>query len=194
MLHVTGARHVLRREPEAAEEALRLAEGMGRRSLDELRRTLALLRSEDEDGLRPPLPSVAEIGSLVEQARSGGLAVELRTSGDLAGVPSGVGVAVYRIAQEALANAAKHAPHARTVVSLEVVARQVCLVADTTGPIRGAEVDGRRAHYGLVGMRERATALGGEFGAGPTADGWHVKCRIPLRLGDDRDEGGAPIP
>jgi signal transduction histidine kinase len=194
MLHVTGARHVLRREPEAAEEALRSAEEMGRRSMDELRRTLVLLRSEDEDGLHPPLPSVAEIGMLVEQARSGGLAVELRTRGDLAGVPSGVGVAVYRIAQEALANAAQHAPRARTVVSLEVVAGQVCLVASTTGPITGAVGDGGRAHYGLVGMRERATALGGEFVAGPTADGWRVRCRIPLRLGANLYEGDVPTP
>jgi signal transduction histidine kinase len=194
MLHVTGARHVLRREPEAAEEALRSAEAMGRRSMDELRRTLALLRSEDEDGSHQPLPSVAEIGMLVEQARSGGLAVELRTRGNLDGIPSGVGVAVYRIAQEALANAVLHAPRARTVVRLEVVAGQVCLFANTSGPITGAGVDGDRAHYGLVGMRERATALGGEFVAGPTADGWRVRCRIPLRLDDDPHERHAPAP
>jgi signal transduction histidine kinase len=112
MLQVTSARHVLRRDPEAAEEALRSAEEVGRRSMRELRRTVTLLRS-DETGVDPPLPSVAEIPALVDQARAAGLAVELQTRGDLSAIPPGVGVAVYRISQEALANAARHAPRAR---------------------------------------------------------------------------------
>ena len=69
---------------------------------------MTLLRS-DETGVDPPLPSVAEIPALVDQARAGGLAVELQTRGDLSAIPPGVGVAVYRISQEALANAARHA-------------------------------------------------------------------------------------
>src|SRR5215211_7230660 len=96
MLQVTSARHVLRRDPAAAEEALRSAEEVGRRSMRELRRTVTLLRS-DETRVDPPLPSVAEIPALVEQARVGGLAVELRTRGDLSAIPPGIGVAVYRI-------------------------------------------------------------------------------------------------
>jgi signal transduction histidine kinase len=194
MLHVTGARHVLRRDPEAAEEALRAAEGMGRRSMDELRRTVALLRSEDERGVAPPLPSATEIGTLVEQARAGGLAAEFRRRGDPARIPAGVGVAVYRIAQESLANAARHAPQARTVLSLDVVAGQVCLVAKTSGPVGAGAHEPGRPRYGLIGMRERATALGGEFAAGPTPDGWRVRCRIPLQLGDEGHDGDVPTP
>jgi signal transduction histidine kinase len=194
MLHVTGARHVLRRDPEAAEEALRAAEGMGRRSMDELRRTVALLRSEDERGVAPPLPSATEIGTLVEQARAGGLAAEFRRRGDPARIPAGVGVAVYRIAQESLSNAARHAPQARTVLSLDVVAGQVCLVANTSGPVGASAHEPGRPRYGLIGMRERATALGGEFAAGPTPDGWRVTCRIPLQLGDEGHNGDVPIP
>lgn len=189
MLQVTSARHVLRRDPGAAEEALRSAEEVGRRSMQELRRTVGLLR--DDEGVAPPVPSATEIPALVDQARAGGLAVELRTQGDLSGLPAGVGVAVYRIAQEALANAALHAPRAQTVLGLNLADGQVQLVAETRGPVvapRAIELD--RPHYGLIGMRERATALGGEFAAGPTSDGWLVSCRLPLH--DERPEGYGP--
>ena len=116
MLHVTGARHVLRRDPDAAEEALRAAEEQGRQSMRELRQTLTFLR--DDEGVAAPVPTTRDISALVDNARAGGLAVELRVRGDLRGVDPGVGVAVYRIAQEALANAARHAPDARTVLGV----------------------------------------------------------------------------
>ena len=106
--------------------------------MQELRRTVALLRSDDETGVAPPLPSVDEIPALVEEARAGGLAVELHTRGDLSRIPPGVGVAVYRIAQEALANAARHAPRARTVLGLELTNGRVALVAETSGPVVAA--------------------------------------------------------
>ena len=77
MLQVTSARHVLRRDPASAEEALRSAEEVGRRSMEELRRTVAVLRSDEETGVTPPLPSVDDIPALVDQAQAGGLAVEL---------------------------------------------------------------------------------------------------------------------
>jgi signal transduction histidine kinase len=179
MLQVTSARHVLRRDPGAAEEALRSAEEVGRRSMQELRRTVSLLRS-DEDGAADPLPAATEIPTLVEQARTGGLAVELELRGDLSRVPPGSGVALYRIAQEALANATRHAPHARTVLGVQLEDGQVRLVADTIGV--AAATPGRPG-YGLIGMRERATALGGELAAGPTPDGWRVSCRLPLEAG-----------
>jgi signal transduction histidine kinase len=179
MLQVTSARHVLHRDLAAAEDALRSAEEVGRRSMQELRRTLTLLRRDDERGVAPPLPTAAEIPELVDQARAGGLAVEFRTEGDLNRIPPGVGLAVYRIAQEALANAARHAPRARTVLGLELTNGRVAIVAETTGPV-SASSEKRRPRYGLIGMQERATALGGEFAAGPTPDGWRVSCRFPL--------------
>jgi signal transduction histidine kinase len=181
MLQITSARHVLRRDPASAEEALRSAEEVGRRSLRELRRTVGLLRSDDDAGAAAPVPSAREIPALVDQARAGGLAVELRMRGDLARVAPGVGVALYRIAQEALANAARHAPQARTVLELEVADGLAELAATTTGSLVPAPADeARRPRYGLIGMRERATAIGGEFSAGPTVDGWRVNCRLPL--------------
>ncbi|MEA2178036.1 MAG: hypothetical protein QOG77_1333 [Solirubrobacteraceae bacterium] len=177
MLHVTGARHVLRRDPDAAEEALRAAEEHGRRSMRELRQTLTLLRGEDDAGVAPPLPSARDISALVDDARAGGLAVELRLRGDLSAVDSGVGVAAYRIAQEALSNAARHAPQARTVLEVALESGAVEVVAETTGRLRPtAEGPG----YGLVGMRERAAALGGACEAGPIDGGWRVRCRLPV--------------
>jgi signal transduction histidine kinase len=181
MLQVTSARHVLRRDADAAEEALQSAEEMGRRSMQELRRTVTVLRSDDEASVAAPVPTASEIPALVDQARAGGLAVELRMRGDLARIPPGVGVALYRIAQEALANAARHAPHARTLLGLELANGRVDLLAETSGPlVAPPDSERERPHYGLIGMQERATALGGELSAGPTREGWRVHCKLPV--------------
>jgi signal transduction histidine kinase len=181
MLQVTSARHVLRRDADAAEEALRSAEDLGRRSMQELRRTVALLRSEDEAVGAALVPTASEIPALVEQARAAGLAVDLRMHVDCSQIPLGVGVALYRIAQEALANAARHAPHARTMLGLELTNGRVALLAETRGPVVvGSAFERGGPHYGLMGMQERATALGGACAAGPTPDGWRVRCELPV--------------
>jgi signal transduction histidine kinase len=198
MLQVTSARHVLRRDPAAAEEALLSAEEVGRRSMQELRRTVALLRSDDEPGVLSPVPSAVEIPALVDSARAGGLAVELRVSGALSEIPPSVGVAVYRIVQEVLAtrsggvgDAARHAPRARTLLELNLSDGHVSLVAETVGPVVAAPAnEPQRRRYGLIGMRERATALGGEFAAGPTSDGWRVSCQLSLEAVDGRPGRG----
>jgi signal transduction histidine kinase len=195
MLQITSARHVLRRDPAAAEEALQSAEEIGRRNMRELRGTVGLLRSGEEAGPAPPLSSATDIPSLVEDARAGGLALQLRTRGDLTRVAPGAGVALYRIAQEALANAARHAPEARTVLEIEVAERGATLLAETIGPTVAAPAGERgRSRYGLVGMRERATALGGDFAAGPTPDGWQVSCRLPFEAVDPEGDGKAARP
>jgi signal transduction histidine kinase len=186
MLQITSARHVLRRDPAAAEEALRSAEDAGRRNMRELRRTVAVLR-RDEDEAAAPLPSAGAIPALIEDARSGGLSVELRSRGDLARVAPSVGAALYRITQEALANATRHAPHARTVFEVEVANGRASLTAATTGPTTAPVSEG--PGYGLIGMRERAIGLGGDFDAGPTQDGWLVSCRLPLQA--DAEAAGA---
>jgi signal transduction histidine kinase len=193
MLQVTSARHVLRRDPSAAEEALKSAEEVGRRSMQELRGTVMLLRSEDESAVAPPLPSAMDIATLVDDARAGGLEVELRKRGDLSRIPPTVGVTLYRIGQEALANAVRHAPHARTALEVEVAARRASLVVESNGPtLAGASSDPNRPRYGLIGMRERAMAIGGEFSAGPTTEGWRVSCRLPLEAINDPRTGRGP--
>jgi signal transduction histidine kinase len=181
MLQVTSARHVLRRDADAAEEALRSAEEVGRRSMQELRRTVTLLRSEDEADVAASAPTASEIPALVDQARTGGLAVELHTRGDLSRIPPGAGVALYRIAQEVLANAARHAPRARTVVGLELADGRVTLLAETTGPLVPGPVSERhRPHYGLTGMRERTTARGGGVGPPPAGPRGGRRCVLPV--------------
>jgi signal transduction histidine kinase len=195
MLQVTSARHVLHRDPQAAEEALLSAEAVGRRSMQELRRTVALLRSDEQEGVAAPVPTASEIPALVDHVRAGGIAVELRIRGDLAAIPAGVGLALYRIAQEALANATHHAPQARTTLSLELANACALLDADTVGPILsspGGET--QRRGYGLIGMRERAAALGGEFSAGPVPGGWHVSCRLPLHPREEATGDRLPRP
>ena len=166
MLQVTSARHVLRRDRGAAEEALRSAEEVGRRSMQELRRTVALLRRDDEAAEAAPLPSSREIPALVDHARAGGLAVELRTRGDLSLIAPSVGMALYRIAQEMLANAVRHAPHARTVLQIEVAGGRAALVAETTGPtasgaaLRAATTPVRLGRDARAGDRARRGVRG----------------------------------
>ena len=139
MLQITSARHVLHRDPAAAEEALRSAEEVGRRSMRELRRTVALLRSDDE----ARRGATGSIGERDPRARRGCAGRRSRGRAAAAGrplsrSPPGVGVALYRIAQEALANAARHAPRARTVLELDVGDGRARLTAETIGPTAAA--------------------------------------------------------
>ena len=155
MLQVTSARHVLRRDPDAAEEALRSAEEVGRLSMQELRRTVTLLRSDAETGVAAPAPTASEIPALVDQARAGGLAVELQTRGDLSRISPSVGLALYRIAQEALANAARHAPRARTTARARAGKR--------TSSAPGGD---DRTCRGRIRLRARTTPLRADRDAG----------------------------
>jgi signal transduction histidine kinase len=83
-----------------------------------------------------------------------------------------------------------HAPRARTVLGLELANGHVRLVAETRGVVVPV-TESERPRYGLIGIRERATALGGEFAAGPTPDGWRVSCLLPLEASADPPGSGA---
>jgi signal transduction histidine kinase len=180
LLHVTGARHVLRRDLDEAERALRQAETVGRASLDQIRFTVASLRTS-ERGTDPGLPGSADLFGLVEEYRSAGLNVTALVTATAAGIEGPVGTALHRISREALANVARHAPGNRVELSADVEADtdEVRLVVADRGRAPAAH-DQPDGHFGLVGMRERARALGGELDAGPTADGWRVEARLPL--------------
>jgi signal transduction histidine kinase len=189
LLHVTGARHVIRRDVEAADEALADAEAVGHRSLQELRRTLSLLRAPYDDGAAAaaPLPDAGDIADAVRAAERAGLDVDFTLDGDVGRIDPIVGLSLHRVADEALSNARRHAPRAVTDVLLKVEDDVVVLVVESVGPLGGdedglASADPDRPRYGVVGMRERMAAVGGTLDAGPTAAGWVVRCRAPLAL------------
>jgi signal transduction histidine kinase len=172
LLHLTGARHVLRRDPDAADAALAEAETAGRRSMAELRSVMALLRASDDSGTDAPVPGLADIARLTADA-----GVELAVEGDLDAPEPAVGLAAYRIVAEALANARRHAPQSPTHVRLAV--RGETLVVDVTSVGAAEPARDDRPRYGLVGMRERAETVGGTVAAGPGPDGWRVHAELP---------------
>jgi signal transduction histidine kinase len=180
LLHVTGARHVLRRDLDEAERALLQAETIGRGSLDQIRVTVASLRTSGR-GTDPALPGSAELIELVEEYRDAGLDVTALVTAPAAGVEGPVGTALHRISREALANVARHAPGNRVELTVDVDTDtdEVRLVVADHGRAPAAQ-DHANSHFGLVGMRERARAVGGHLDAGPTADGWRVEARLPL--------------
>lgn len=178
MLHLTGARLALERgDRDDAIAALRDAEEMGRESLGDIRRTVGVLGA-DGKGLDAPMPTAAELPDLVAGFRAAGLDVALDVQGEPEGLPPALGLGVYRIAQESLANVAKHAPGSHTEVRLAVGPRQVHLVVrDHDG--RAVPLPSENGGLGLRGMRERASALGGSLDARPDAEGWLVEATLP---------------
>lgn len=179
LLQITSARHVLRRDADAADQALAAAEAAGRRSMGELRRTMALLRSDGDGAFAAPAVGLDGVGELVRDAAERGLRVRQEITGEVSRVGEGVALAVQRVVQESLANAVQHAPQAVTTVAVAVGARDVAVEVASIGPVRPAAGDDR-PRYGLVGMRERAEVVGGELSAGPTPQGWVVRGRLPL--------------
>ncbi len=178
LLHVTGARHVLRRDFDEAERALLDAETVGRSSLDQIRATVAALRT-DERGTDRALAGSADLMPLVEEYRRAGITITADTAPEAVAIDGPTGTALHRIAREALANVARHAPGNEVRVRVDRGPTTVTLVVTDRGhpaepPAAGA------GHFGLVGMNERARALGGELEAGPTSDGWRVEAHLPL--------------
>jgi signal transduction histidine kinase len=178
MLHLTGARLALERgDRDDAIAALRDAERMGRGSLADIRRTVGVLDS-DGTGTAAPMPTATDLHDLVAGFRSAGLDVALQVAGDPAALPPAVGLGVYRLAQESLANVAKHAPGSRTEILLAVDDDRVVLVVrDHDG--RAVGPPSENGGLGLRGMRERVAALGGMLEAGPHGDGWMVEATMP---------------
>jgi signal transduction histidine kinase len=177
-LHVAGARLAVETDPADAARALAEAERLGRESLAEVRRAVGLLRHDGDGGNVAPLPGAADLPVLVERFRSAGASaaadVTLTVAGDAGELPTVTGLAVYRIVQEALTNAAKHARGASVAVDMTVEPSRVVLTVDSAGP------PGHGSGLGLDSMRERAGALGGTCESGPGGRGWLVRAELPL--------------
>lgn len=175
MLHLTAARLALHEDPQAAEEALLEAEKNGRASMDDIRRVVRLLRS-DESSLAAALPDDADLEALVERYREAGPDVFFEQSGDPGRLAPAARLAVYRVVQESLSNAVRHGSgeirasvrHGDTATDIEVV--------------NGASLNGKSSRgAGTTGMAERVEALGGTLEIGPDVAGsrWRVRARIP---------------
>lgn len=173
--------------PEPARAEFASLSGVAREALTEMRRLLGVLRQDDSAALAPQ-PQLTELPALVEATRRAGVAVSLTVPEELGGVPAGVGVCAYRIVQESLSNASRHAPGSAVSVTVDQELHVVRVrVANgpgrpSAGPGRGRLEPGRDLGHGLTGMRERVALLGGSLSAGPTPlGGFEVSAVLPLR-------------
>jgi signal transduction histidine kinase len=185
VIQAQGAQRVADREPDRARQAMADVERTARTALEEMRRMLGLLRSPDDGedtGSLDVARGMADIAALAGRMTGAGVAVTVRTTGEPYAVPEDVGLAVYRIAQEALTNVLKHAGPAHAEVHLHYGEQLEITVTDdgrgAAAVLTGAEPPG--AGRGTTGMRERVAMLGGRFTAGPRpGGGFRVQAVIP---------------
>jgi signal transduction histidine kinase len=181
VLQAGGAEQVLTSDPDRAYQALRAIQDTGRTVVDELQRLLGVLRPGEGDPPRAPPPGLGQLDELVAQFWRAGLRVDLRVEGQRTRLPAGIDVSTYRIIQEGLTNALRHAGPVATAVTLRYEPETLTVeVLNARG--REHAVVTAVAGHGLVGMRERVAAYGGELQAGPDpAGGYAVRARLPLR-------------
>ncbi len=182
-IQAQAGRAVAASHPERAVEALAIIEDAATRTLTELRAIVGVLRASQHTEFAPQ-PGITEVEQLATHGQTHPC-VEVTLSGELDDLSPAIGAAIYRLAQESITNARRHARHATQVaVAVTGDADQVRLTVDDDGS--SGTVSRAPAGYGLVGMRERATLLGGTFHAGPTAGrGWRVEANLP-RTGTPR--------
>jgi signal transduction histidine kinase len=176
VLHIGGARRVLRVDPRSAEGALADAERVCREALDGIRGVVGLLR---EDGDAPAVS--LDLASIAAPYRSAGRPAELHVDGAVDELPLAMRVVVYRVVQEALANAARHTT-ARDRVTVEVAVDAAAVGVRISNPIGTPAAGPSAGGYGLVGLREQVEALGGRITSGPAGDEWVVDCSLPLQV------------
>jgi signal transduction histidine kinase len=180
VLQAMAASGLLDVDPERAREPLRVVERSGREALVEMRRLLGVLRNEDAERSLAPQPGIDELDQLVGSAATAGMDVGLAVSGAPRRLPAGLALTVYRIVQEALTNASRHAAGAPVGISLRYEPDTVDIAVVDRGragsPTEPVPSGGR----GLLGMRERVAAFAGTLEAGPDPDGgFAVHARLP---------------
>jgi signal transduction histidine kinase len=173
------ALHLLDEQPERARPALEAIKDASSETLREMRSVLDILRKPGEQPPRSPTAGVGGLDELIARTKAAGISVDARVSGSPRGLPASVDLAVYRIVQEALTNVARHAHPAAALVRLAYTDESIEILVEDDG-LRGREPNGYGGN-GIAGMRERVTALGGEFSAGPRPDvGFRVRALLPL--------------
>ena len=165
----------------ATREALEAIEQTGRQALTEMRRLLGMLRKDDDELALAPQPSMEHLELLVSQVREAGMPVELEVEGEPEPLPAGVDLSAYRIVQEALTNALKHAGPARALVRVRYRRDELELEILDDGPGPAADATNGAGGHGLIGMRERVSMFGGDLAAGErSGGGYSVHARLPL--------------
>ena len=181
VLQARGGRKLLDDEPEEARQALDAIERTASQALAEMRRLLGLLRESDEQLALTPQPTIALLDDLVEQVRSAGLPVEVTIEGEPIELPPGVDLTAYRIVQEALTNALRHAGPATARVVVRWGHGELDLEVSDDGP---GQENGAGGGHGLAGIRERVAVFGGDVEAGARPDGgFAVRARLPYATG-----------
>jgi signal transduction histidine kinase len=157
----------------------------GSQAVVELRRLLGILRTDDDEVLMHPQPGLGTLDSLIEQANTAGLSVTARIEGSPHAISAGVDLCAYRVVQEALTNAIKHAPGARAEISLSYGrdTLDIAIRDNGTDAMPGAGRSRPGTGHGLIGMRERVTLYGGTLQVGPSGSGYRVCARLPLNNG-----------
>jgi signal transduction histidine kinase len=177
-VQASGVRRLLRPDQEREREALLVVERTGREALAEMRRMVGVLRRPEEAPALAPQPSLEHLDRLVEQAREAGLEVNLRIEGEAVELPAGLDLTAYRLVQEGLTNAIKHAQATRAEVVVRYSDGQVEVTVSDDG--RGVGT-GDGGGHGLVGMRERVSVYGGDLDAGPKpGGGYRLRAKLPL--------------
>lgn len=171
---------LLDQDPEQARTALTTIKDASKEALGEVRQVLGTLRTPG-DAPRSPAPGLDRLPELTEQARHAGLAVDISTEGARAALAPGTDLAAFRIVQEALTNIVRHSGSRTARVLLRYLPGVLEIRVDDDGPATSGAGEPSGGGNGLVGMRERAAALGGTVEAGPRPDGgFRVRARIPL--------------
>ena len=181
VIQAGGARMVMTKEPERAAGSLRVVERAGREALGEMRRLLGVLDGESDEAPSAPQPSLVDLTTLVARTSESGLATRLHIEGKPTALSPALDLCAYRIVQEALTNAIRHAGPARAAVRVRWSAKALELeIVDDGG---GAGANGRALAgdgHGIAGMRERAELLGGSLEAAGNGAGFAVRARLPL--------------
>jgi signal transduction histidine kinase len=179
VLQAGAAEAVMIQSPERAHEAIRAIESHGYQANDDLRHLLGILEA-DEAGPRAPQPSLSRLEPLMARARAAGLAVTTQVTGHPVRLEPALDVSAYRIVQEALTNALKHAGPVPTKVRLDYGPDALRIEVHNVAATRQPRPDNPGGH-GLLGMRERAALYGGALEAGPCVNGGYlVRARLPL--------------
>jgi signal transduction histidine kinase len=185
VLQARGGRRSLGTEPAETADALASIEATGSQALAEMRRLLGMLRTGDEEIALAPQPSLRYLDALAAQVREAGLPVAVSIEGEPAQLPPGVDLCAYRIVQEALTNALKHAGSAQARVTVAYEPNEIVLSIedDGEGPRDGYELSEVGGGHGLVGMRERAALCGGTLEANGANGLFRVRVSLPYEGG-----------